>query len=343
MVDMIQMRVVAVLLLLMLGLATAGLPGSGSDPKSSRRLAPCQICRVLVTSFNTGIERTAKGHYTGGDSAWEEENKKTYKNSELRLTEIQEMLCSEVSVGKDHCHEFHINNEDLLEQWWEEVYRFAGEDLDSWLCINQLKVCCKDNHFGAECLPCPGYPDSVCSGHGKCKGNGTRKGSGQCSCETGYAGELCETCAPLFFQGQNDGEPISCSACHKACKGGCKGSGAKSCESCKEGWEFDEQLECIDVNECLSEQRKCKNTEFCQNMEGSYSCLACDFACNGCFGDGPDMCETCAEGYTRQGKICKGGQFDCRTSKPNEYHALLDLLRPGHCFPHRAPKKCSPG
>lgn len=39
---------------------------------------------------------------SGGDSAWEEENKKTYKNSELRLTEIQEMLCSEVSVGKDH-------------------------------------------------------------------------------------------------------------------------------------------------------------------------------------------------------------------------------------------------
>jgi len=47
------------------------------------------------------MEKTAKGHYGGGDTAWEEENKKIYKNSELRLTEIQEGLCGDVSVGKD--------------------------------------------------------------------------------------------------------------------------------------------------------------------------------------------------------------------------------------------------
>lgn len=76
------MRVVAVLLLLMLGLATAGLPGSGSDPKSSRRLAPCQICRVLVTSFNTGIERTAKGHYTG------------MTNIRMHMTNLNEWHCN---------------------------------------------------------------------------------------------------------------------------------------------------------------------------------------------------------------------------------------------------------
>ncbi len=56
----------------------------------------------MIYIFFLGIERTAKGHYTGGDSAWEEDNKKTYKNSELRLTEIQEALCSEVEIGKDH-------------------------------------------------------------------------------------------------------------------------------------------------------------------------------------------------------------------------------------------------
>jgi len=47
------------------------------------------------------MERTAKGNYGGGDTAWEEENKRVYKNSELRLVEIQENLCKEVSTGQD--------------------------------------------------------------------------------------------------------------------------------------------------------------------------------------------------------------------------------------------------
>lgn len=52
------------------------------------------------------MERTAKGHYGGGDTAWEEENGKIYKNSELRLVEIQESLCSEVGTGKDQVGTF---------------------------------------------------------------------------------------------------------------------------------------------------------------------------------------------------------------------------------------------
>ena len=47
------------------------------------------------------MEKTAKGHYGGGDTAWEEENKKNYENSELRLTEIQENLCKDVTNGQD--------------------------------------------------------------------------------------------------------------------------------------------------------------------------------------------------------------------------------------------------
>lgn len=67
------------------------------------------------------------------------------------------------------CHEFAIENEELLDEWWVDSYANAGEDLLTWLCIDKLKVCCKDNHYGPECLPCPGYPENVCSGHGKCK------------------------------------------------------------------------------------------------------------------------------------------------------------------------------
>jgi len=302
----------SVLLLLLVEVTIAGLsspPLGSSQSGSSRKLPPCQLCKVLVTSFQAGIDKTAMGQFTGGDAAWVEENRKTYKDSELRLTEIQEMLCSDVTVGKDHCHEFATNNEDLLEEWWSEEHKrgIDGEDLMPWLCITRLKVCCKDNHFGPECQSCPGLleggHDRVCSGHGKCKGNGTRKGSGECSCSTGYAGSLCDQCAPSFFQVQKDNNPLSCSACHKACAG-CTGPGAKNCEKCKEGWEFDTEMGCTDVNECMAEKRVCKWSEFCQNMDGSYSCLACDKSCESCFGDGPDMCDQCAPDYTMVGKVC---------------------------------------
>ena len=31
----------------------------------------------------------------------------------------------------------------------------------------------------------------ICSGNGKCKGDGTRKGNGKCACDSGYGGETC--------------------------------------------------------------------------------------------------------------------------------------------------------
>jgi hypothetical protein len=48
--------------LILAGLVTA----ASENSKSSRRLPPCQICKVLVTSFEAGIQRTANGHYGGG-------------------------------------------------------------------------------------------------------------------------------------------------------------------------------------------------------------------------------------------------------------------------------------
>lgn len=170
------------------GLSPSSL-GAGSG--DGRRLAPCQICRTVVTSFEKGVERTKNGHYTGGDAAWEEDNKKSYFNSELRLTEIQEGLCTELSVAKDQviglqllkfeslqevlmtvilqCHEISSNNEELLEEWWQAHFP-DGQDLFSFLCIEKLKACCPEGHYGAECKPClKGENGKVCSGQGKCK------------------------------------------------------------------------------------------------------------------------------------------------------------------------------
>ncbi|MPC96549.1 Cysteine-rich with EGF-like domain protein 1 [Portunus trituberculatus] len=64
------------------------------------KLPPCAACRVLTESFNKGIESTARGKYEGGDSAWEEEKKLSYKKSEVRLIEIQEKMCKDVERGQ---------------------------------------------------------------------------------------------------------------------------------------------------------------------------------------------------------------------------------------------------
>lgn len=61
----------------------------------------CKIYILLNFVNVQGFLKTEKGHYGGGDTAWEEENNKVYKNSELRLVEIQEGLCTDLSAGQD--------------------------------------------------------------------------------------------------------------------------------------------------------------------------------------------------------------------------------------------------
>jgi len=46
------------------------------------------------------------------------------------------------------------------------------------------------------------------------------------------------------------------------------------CSTCREGWEMDEEVGCLDVNECLTtDSQVCRVNEFCVNTEGSYSCI----------------------------------------------------------------------
>lgn len=78
------------------------------------------------------------------------------------------------------------------------------------------------------------------------------------------------------------------------------------CLSCKSGWIKDEQGGCNDVNECITMKNACKANQFCVNNEGSFTCLECDRACSGCTGDGPDLCEKCAQGYELREGQCKG-------------------------------------
>lgn len=69
---------------------------------------------------------------------------------------------------------------------------------------------------------------------------------------------------------------------------------------------MDTENGCVDVNECLDNHRPCKQQQFCVNNEGSFTCLECDRSCDGCDGDGPDMCKQCAVNYRLRDGKCIG-------------------------------------
>jgi hypothetical protein len=56
--------------------------------------------------------------------------------------------------------------EQYIDEWW---FQRQDEDLHKFLCIDTLKYCCPDDHYGADCKPCPGFPNNVCNKSGKCK------------------------------------------------------------------------------------------------------------------------------------------------------------------------------
>jgi len=272
-----------------------------SAKKKGVKLPPCAACAALVASFEAGIKRTARGNLAGGDTSWEERNQaKGYAQSEVRLVEIQEKLCDDVERGQDQCHDNHHAWEAHLEEWWQEHQ--DEKSLKDYLCVETLKVCCPDGHFGPDCTECSQRDSAgkLCSGNGKCKGSGTRKGNGACSCDPGYKGALCDACALGYYQSYADNEKRLCSACHASCEGHCTAAGPKACAACKSGYLMDTERGCQDVDECASSRTPCKKNEFCVNTEGSHKCFACDKACATCFGDGPDSCTECAPDFVMQ-------------------------------------------
>ena len=210
---------------------------------------------------------TSRGKFEGGDADWEESRLGSYLDSEVRLIEIQEKLCGDALKGKDECYRLAEESESLIEKWWFNN-RKSGESLDDFLCIQNTKACCPLNHFGPECTACP-----LCNNHGDCEGNGTRSGSGSCLCHVGYTGESCTECNSGFFSKSTD--PLICDPCDKSCLGHCRFRGSKGCEVCREGYIWDQDVGCFDVDECTElGYNPCASDTFCVNTEGSYKCFS---------------------------------------------------------------------
>lgn len=248
---------------------------------------PCQVCRNLVKSFERvsafkregsrvvtnkctctqGLRLTSRGKFEGGDADWEESRLGSYQDSEVRLIEIQEKLCDDVSSGKDQCHQLAEESEALIESYWFNDKKM-GVSLDDFLCIQSKGLCCRWNHFGPDCTPCP-----TCNSHGQCIGNGSRSGSGGCSCDTGYSGESCTECQSGFYVKQSD--PVICEPCDRSCAGTCRFAGSKGCQVCREGYIWDQEYGCIDVDECIElGYNPCRKNTFCVNTQGSYQCFS---------------------------------------------------------------------
>lgn len=253
---------------------------------------PCKACTVLVESLKIAIL----------------DESKTNRDKVLQNT------CTDIIRGQNQCFQ-------LREQLKSDIKDLVDgdpENIFSLLCIDKLKVCCPPNRFGPNCEEC-----QECNKNGKCKGAGTRKGNGKCSCHAGYTGSQCRECAVSYYEAYRDESKLLCSPCHDACsQEGCNSAGPKGCKSCKPGWRMDATNGCTDLNECLTIRNICTDKQFCVNNEGSYSCLECDRSCSACDGDGPDMCKSCAEGYT----LIEGKCTDDSLEKREHYINLTRFL-----------------
>lgn len=273
------------------------------DAQKAEILPPCKACKQLVESFEKGIERTSRFKFEGGDTDWEEKKQVRYADSEIRLTEIQEELCTDIIKGQNQCHKLASENDEHFEQWWT-VDQKTNPDFYDWFCIQTLKVCCPRNTYGINCDPCPGGITTPCNNKGKCRGEGTRVGVGECRCNPGYTGTDCSQCLVGFYNETVGENEFACVECHQGCQGHCRDGTAKGCEVCAEGWLNHPEFGCQDIDECLYDEPVCHSDHFCVNTPGSFNCIACHKSCASCVGDAPNECKECKPEFTRHEDRC---------------------------------------
>ncbi|XP_078676901.1 cysteine-rich with EGF-like domain protein 2-B isoform X2 [Branchiostoma floridae x Branchiostoma belcheri] len=253
----------------------------------------CETCKGITDRFAQKYAETEKGGYGGGNTDWEETYLKEYRRSEVRLLEIIEQLC----VKDNHaCYALVEEHEELLEEWWQKD-ESPDINLYKWFCIDHIKVCCPEGQWGPRCIDCPIGREKVCSDHGKCDGDGTREGSGACTCDKGYQGALCEQCTNDHYEEYKNTTHVSCKACHYGCNITCKGPGLENCLACHKGWNYVEGSGCIDVDECNEKLRPCPKGMYCINIVGGHKCFQCNEACEECFGPEANECRKCRENH----------------------------------------------
>ena len=164
------------------------------EDRNKVNLPACAACSTLVHSF---LGKAAKNG---------------------NFEDVILKTCSDVSRGTSQCQGNVRKWSQHLKNWFENDQQL---DLKNWLCIDTLQVCCPENHYGQHCEPCNqvGGNGKICSGNGKCKGSGTRKGNGSCHCDPGFTGDACQECSISHYLSYQDAEKTLCSPCHHSCLG----------------------------------------------------------------------------------------------------------------------------
>lgn len=65
-----------------------------------------------------------------------------------------------------------------------------------------------------------------------------------------------------------------CEPCDKSCLSFCRAKGPKGCEVCRDGYSWDPDYGCLDIDECHElGYNPCQKNSFCINTEGMYDCF----------------------------------------------------------------------
>ncbi|XP_040843938.1 stabilin-2 [Ochotona curzoniae] len=137
---------------------------------------------------------------------------------------------------------------------------------------------CCSGRWGPDCTECPGGWRSPCSGRGTCAEG--MDGSGTCSCQQGFGGTACETCANDNLYGLNCSQVCNC--VHGVCDSGLHGNGTCQCYSAYTGPSCDKP-----IPECAA--LLCPENSRCSPSSKDASKLECK----------------CLPNYKSNGKVCE--------------------------------------
>lgn len=253
----------------------------------------CHDCRLASKSVDDLIRRPRQMDSYG------------IVEDRVDLEKIKKLVCREYLTDneQERCRDFYFSNLDTIRDWKESRPQISFHD---YICIQKLKYCCPRDSFGPKCRKCP-----KCNINEQCMGDGSRSGSGLCACKEGHTGNGCESCLTGYYPNQNIIESKThdkttkqnCKPCHRSCLS-CRQDGPIGCKVCNKGYTWLSGFGCTDIDECVHNRKICGENTFCVNTEGSYFCYKCDRSCDGCHGDGPDMCLRCAKGFTLENGHC---------------------------------------
>ncbi|KAK7489674.1 hypothetical protein BaRGS_00019069, partial [Batillaria attramentaria] len=166
------------------------------------------------------------------------------------------------------------------------------------LCDQEITIvqCCS-GHYGPRCEECPGGPEMACGGEPRGLCDEGWKGTGQCICNTLYAGHQCEECKDVNMAG------TYCNISKNSCEyrnGNCS-----------------ENADCIDSETQDGVHCRCRYgyigdgyqcTSLCDTSSVCHPNATCSLQLNGTI---PDTSCTCKPGFHGNGNWCKANVDRC--------------------------------